>query len=136
MSTSKAPSNQPCGSAKPVHSPLMKLSELSGVRCRTECPDIQYTHAPSSVTASIMARKNAKVSSLRSMAYSYSLVPLRLVAHAFQPHASVPTVEVDKSSKCSQRDDAQKHEPPLRFPDHPEFERVRWLQHAIRYGLA
>src|ERR1700686_2662276 len=98
MSTSNAPSNQPCGRARPVHSST-KLSEPSVVAYGRGCPHIQYTHAPSSVTASIMAKKKTKASSLSSTVVF--------------PYAIVPKVEIDNGSNSRQEDDRGEHEPSL-----------------------
>jgi len=52
-----------------------------------------------------------------------------------QPHALVPTVEVEESAECCYRDDAKKYEPPLWFPRGGGVERVGWFQYGIHYGL-
>src|ERR1700731_960203 len=100
MSTSNAPSNQPCGRARPVHSPT-KLSEPSVVAYGRGCPHIQYTHAPSSVTASIMAKKKTKASSLRSTGVF--------------PYGLVPKVEIDNGSDTPQRANRKEHKPSRGF---------------------
>src|ERR1700726_385942 len=121
MSASNAPSNQPCGRARPVHSPT-KLSEPSVVAYGRGGPHIQYTHAPSSVTASIMAKKKTKASSLRST--------------VVLPYALVPKVEIDNGSDSSQRDNRGEHEPSLWSPNRIRIERAYRLQQVIRYGPA
>src|ERR1700726_3834251 len=121
MSASNAPSNQPCGRARPVHSPT-KLSEPSVVAYGRGGPHIQYTHAPSSVTASIMAKKKTNASSLRSTVVF--------------PYALVPKVEIDNGSDSSRRDNREAHEPSLWSPNRIRIERGRRLQQVIRYGPA
>src|SRR5580692_14595 len=118
MRASNAPSNQPCGNAEPVHSPT-KLSEPSEMAGGREWPQIQYTHAPSSVTARIIAKKKTKASSLRSTAQ-------------FPGSSLIPTVEVDNGSDSSQRDDAEEHKPSLWFLARIRVEWVWWFQQVLR----
>src|SRR5258708_15692695 len=109
MSTSNAPSNQPCGRARLVHSPT-KLSDSSVVAYGRGCAHIQYIHAPSSVTASIMAKKKTKASSLRSTGVF--------------PYGLVPKVEIDNGSDSRQRDERGEHEPSLWSPNRIRIERA------------
>jgi hypothetical protein len=119
MRASNAPSNQPCGKAEPVHSPT-KLSEPSEMAVEREWPQIQYTHAPSSVTARIMAKKKTKASSLRSTAQ-------------FPGSSLIPKVEVDNGSDCGQRDNAEEYKPSLWFLTRIRVEWVWWLEQVLRY---
>src|ERR1700688_1457917 len=109
MSTSNAPSNQPCGRARPVHFPT-KLRAPPVVAYGRGCPHIPSTHAPSSVTASIMAKKKTKASSLRSTVVF--------------PYALVPKVEIDNGSDSRQQDDRGEHEPSLWSANRIRIERA------------